>query len=418
MKKKFISRVLVALPVVIACLSCAVALEPDFPHYSTEGKSWAQRLPVNTMAVTASVDEPSEEIKAVMDRNSVKWKAGDKIKIFNASNPEGIEFTLEEASDGLTVGTFMGEVLSGAGPFYAVYPSCVAGSINGEGVDIVVPQEQELVSGSFGSNANIAFAKVEDLSQRIPFRNVLGAVKVSVSSNISATCVRMETKADEPLWGPATVSMAGEIPSLTFTDAQPSRQIVEASGNATGKDFYVMVPPGTLADGFLLQITDGWNDTMLKSASTSESMRVVRNGVVPLPALEFAPQLQSAFLSLTPALPTNLIYGYYDGIEAGGTLVPCFTFSKATGYYASKAEAGESRTFRMQDFSAGKMYQFVVPADLALGGIYDTITVESVVGTEYTEPTTVTFRLVQKTDEAGWFVSEDYSKGFIISLED
>jgi len=40
------------------------------------------------------------------------------------------------------------------------------------------------------------------------------------------------------------------------------------------------------------------------------------------------------------------------------------------------------------------------------------------VGTEYTTPTPVTFRLVQKTDEAGWFVSEDYSKGFIISLED
>ena len=418
MKKKFIPRGLVALSVVTACVSCAVALESDFPHYSTGGKSWAKRLPVNTMAVTASVEEPSNETNAVMDRSMVKWKAGDKIKIFNASNPEGMEFTLDEACDGLTAGTFMGEVLSGTGPFYAVYPSCVAGSLNGEEVDIVVPQEQELASGSFGNHANIAFAKVEDLSQKFPFSNVLGAVKVSLSSNISATCVRIETKADEPLWGAATVSMAGDIPSLTFTDTQPSRQIVEASGKATGKDFYVMAPPGTLADGFLIQITDGWNDTMIKSASASEDQRVVRSGVVPLPTLEFAPQVQSAFLSLTPAFPTNLIYGYYDGIEAGGTLVPYFTFSKATGYYASKAEAGESRTFRMQDFSAGKMYQFVVPANLALGGIYDTITVESVVGTEYTAPTPVTFRLVQKTDEAGWFVSEDYSKGFIISLED
>ena len=414
MKKKFIPRALAALPVILTCVSCAVAMEPDFSHYSTRGRSWAQRLPVNTMAVTASVEQPSDGTNT----GTVKWKAGDKIRIFNTTNPEGVEFTLEEACDGLTVGTFMGEVLSGTGPFYAVYPSCVAGSLNGEEVDIVVPQKQELVSGSFGNGANIAFAKVEDLSQKFPFRNVLGAVKVSLSSHIGAACVRIETKADEALWGPATVCMAGDIPSLTFTKPQPSRQIVEASGNATGKDFYVMAPPGTLADGFILQVSDGWNDTMFKSASASENNRVVRSGVVPLPALEFAPQVQSAFLSLTPALPTNLIYGYYDGIGAGGTLVPYFTFSKATGYYANITEAGESRTFRMQDFSAGKMYQFVVPARLALGGSYDTITVESVVGSEYTAPTPFTFRLVQKTDEAGWFVSEDYSKGFIISLED
>ena len=275
MKKKFISRVLAALPVAMACVSCAVALEPDFPHYSTRGRNWAQRLPANTMAVTASVEQPSDGTNT----GTVKWKAGDKIRIFNTTNPEGVEFTLEEACDGLTVGTFMGEVLSGAGPFYAVYPSCVAGSLNGEEVDIVVPQKQELVSGSFGNPANIAFAKVEDLSQKFPFRNVLGAVKVSLSSHIGAACVRIETKADESLWGPATVCMAGGIPSLTFTKPQPSRQIVEASGNATGKDFYVMVPPGTLADGFILQVSDGWNDTMLQSASASENNRVVRFGV-------------------------------------------------------------------------------------------------------------------------------------------
>ncbi len=85
MKKKFIPRALAALPVILACVSCAVALEPDFSHYSTRGRNWAQRLPVNTMAVTASVERPSDGTNT----GTVNWKAEEKIKIFNTRNPEG-----------------------------------------------------------------------------------------------------------------------------------------------------------------------------------------------------------------------------------------------------------------------------------------------------------------------------------------
>lgn len=409
MRKNILPRALWVLPVLMTCMACAVALETD---YEVE-KSFTKRSSLDkTFVISASVEESADETKTQLSGTDVVWKTGDKIRIFDASHLEGVEYTLNEG-DGQKTATFTGGELAASGPYYAVYPSSVGGALNGESVTFNIPNTQALAAGTFGDKANIAFAKVADKADAFKFKNVLGAVKIQLSTNTTVTDVRIETKGtDEVLWGEATVGMndGGEPVISNLTNTAYDKQIVTASGSASGKVFYVMVPPGTLASGFVVYIKDNASKAMVKSAAASAANKVARSTITPMPEFTYEAQLQSAFLALK-----ELPFGYFGGINPGGTL-STFVFDKTTGQYARKV--GEStRTFRIQDFSAGKMYEFVTPKTLELDTAYE-VSVESVVGSTYTAPASTTFKLVQKTANAGWFVSSDNTKGFIISLED
>ena len=408
MKKQNSFRALWALPVLALCMACGV-IEKDYDA----GKSWAERGG-KTIVITASVEDPTDATKTLLDGSHVVWKTGDKIKVFDANHPSGVEFSLVSTFDGQRVASFAGSEMAATGPYYAVYPASAAGTFDGTGVSITLPQNQTLSAGSFGNGANIAVASTGDLMQGFSFKNVLGAVKVSLSSSIDATGVRIETKGDEALWGQATVSMASGVPSLTISNPDPTRQIVEATGAANGSEFYVMLPPDALAAGYVVQVTNNEKNTTWKASQASENTKVVRAGILSIPTFAYEARIKSSFFNLSPEAGC-LVYGYYSGINAGGNWQP-FVFSKATGYYAHKEDAA-SRTFRVQDFAAVKMYQVVIPAGIELGESSDAITVESVIGSTYTEPTAGAFTLVQKTADAGWFVSADNTTGFVLLLE-
>lgn len=403
MRKNILPRALWALPVLMTCMACAVALETD---YEVE-KSFTKRSSLGrTVAITASVEVPNDETKTALSGSTVVWKEGDVIKVFDSVGGSE-DFTLDPACDGLTTGTFTGSAL-GTGPYYAVYPADVAQSLSGTSVVINIPNTQTLAAGTFGNGANIAFATADNLTDAFSFKNVLGAVKIQLSSSITATSVRIETKGTELLWGRATVGMSGGVPAISsLTNTAYDKQIVTASGSATGTAFYVMVPPGALASGFIVHVMDNASKAMVKTATAAT---MTRSAITPMPEFEYAGQFQSAFLTLA-AFP----FGYFSGINPGGTL-SSFVFNKSTSQFANKVES-TTRTFRVQDFTAGKMYQFVAPATLELGSQYS-VSVESVVGSTYTAPASTDFKLVQKTANAGWFVSSDNTKGFIISLED
>ncbi len=404
MRKNILPRVLWALPVLMTCMACAVALETD---YEVE-KSFTKRSSLGkTVAITASVEVPNDETKTALSGASVVWKKGDVIKIFDSTGASA-EFTLDDSCDGLTSGTFTGSAL-GTGPYYAVYPATVAQSLSGTGTSVVIdiPNTQTLAAGTFGDKANIAFATADNLSNVFSFKNVLGAVKIQLTNSTTVTDVRIETKkGTELLWGTATVGMSGGVPAISsLTNTAYDKQIVTASGSATGTAFYVMVPPGALASGFVVHVMDNASKAMVK---TADAATVTRSAITPMLAFEYTVQFQSAFLDLSP-----LPFGYFSGINPGGT-PSSFVFNKSTSQFANKVES-TTRTFRVQDFTAGKMYQFVAPATLELGCQYS-VSVESVVGSTYTAPASTTFTLVQKTANAGWFVSSDNTKGLIISL--
>ena len=406
MNRKTLARVLVTLSVTMACVACRVAMETDFQNAYVPS---SRHSVVSQMVLVATQETPEGDTKTALSGSQVVWNSGNQIKVFNAANPNGKVFTLTSGV-GQTTGEFSGELLSGNGPFYAVYPASVAGTLSDGKVSITIPQGQELTAGSFGNNANISMAQTDNLTDALHFKNVLGAVCIQVTSSILAKRVRIQTKADEPLWGCATVQMVEGVPALTLAPGTEDNQIVEAAtaGSASGTAFYLMLPPGTLASGFVAQVAAG-EKAMLKEAPAAENNKIVRSGIVAMPGFEYAGQVPASFLNIS-ATP----FGYWSSFSSS----PAFTFSKATSQYACKVTANTNRTFRMQDFSAGKMYSFVLPYTLVLGESYP-VNIESVEGSTYTAAASAgTFRLVQKTGNAGWFVNEDNTKGFIILLED
>ena len=408
MSKKLLIRVLCALTVMMASVACRVAMETDLQNAYVQS---SRRSVVSQMVLVATQEAPEGETKTALDGSAVLWSSEDQIKVFSATHSNGVLFTLKDESAGQAMGEFSGDDISGdTGPFYAVYPASVAGTLTGETVSINIPQGQTLTSGSFGKGANVAMAKADNLSDGLRFKNVLGAVCIQLSSSIDAARIRIQTKGTEALWGSGTVQMVGDLPSLSLNAGTVDNQIVEAAGTASGTAFYLMLPPDALASGFITQVAVGDN-AMLKEAPASAQNKIARSGIVNMPEFAFANQVPASFLDISAAP-----FGYWA--DFGSTA--SFAFAKATSHYATKVDGTTSRTFRMQDFSTGKMYSFVLPYTLALGldGSY-AATLESVVGSTYTAPTDAgNFRLVQRTGNAAWFVNGDNTKGFIISLED
>lgn len=410
MKNKLLIRALSALSVTMAFTACRVALETDLQNAY---ESTTRRSVGSQMVLAATLEAPEGETKTSLNSSQVLWTAGDQIEVFYAGGYHAT-YTLQASSAGKAEGLFecsSEPPLLQDGTCYAVYPASAAVSISGSNISINIPQAQTLTAGTFGNGANIAVAKAEHIGDVLHFKNVLGAVCIQLSSSITATRVRIQTKGAEYLCGSGTVNMSGDVPSLSIATGTTDNQIVEATGSATGTAFYLMLPPDALASGFITQVAVG-NNAMLKEAPVSASNKITRSGIVAMPDFAFESQVPSSFLNIS-AIP----FGYWGAISSD----PTFAFNKATSQYATKVGTS-NRTFRMQDFSTQKMYSIFLPKAPALGlGVDDsfTVTLESVVGSTYTAPADAgTFRLVQKTSNAGWFVSSDNTKGFIIPLED
>ena len=409
MSNKNLIRAFAALSIVTACTACRVALETDFKN-PYDGS--VRRSSVSQMVLVAVQETPEGETKTTLSGSQVLWSAGDQIKVFNAATPEGVILTLKAEDAGQAVGEFAGDAILGDGPFYAVYPAGAAGTFSAGAVSITIPQAQTLAAGSFGNGANISMAKADNLSDALQFKNVLGAVCIQLGSSIDATRIRIQTKGTEPLWGSGTVQMAGDVPSLTLNPGTTDNQIVEAVGTASGTAFYLMLPPDALASGFITQVAVGSN-AMLKEAPASESNKITRSGIVAMPEFAYENQIHTNFLNITP-----LPFGYYSGVGQDMSYQTLFGFDKATSQYATTVLENTSRTFRLQDFSTHTMYSFVLPYTLELGGVYSA-TMESILTSTYLSPADQgSFRLVQKTSDAAWFISQDNAFGFIIPLED
>ena len=419
MRKNSIIRALAALSALLALAACSATLESE---WQARESHFAGRTPATgkTITITATFEAaPGESTKTSLNGSmQVLWQANDKIKVFNSANPGGVEFTLEEASAGSNVGVFSGLALTGDGPYYAVYPASVAGTLNEGSVSLTLPQTQVLTADSFGRGANVSLAKVDELSDPLRFMNVLGAVSFTLTADTDVTAIRVQTLGEEALWGAGSVIMADYgAPALTMTadkndSVTDDDRLIFLEGTATGKTFYLMLPPWVLTEGFFVQVVSG-SSAMVQSGAAELSNMVVRSEIRAMPAFTFSGNVQAAFMN--PAAPV----GYYGSVQPGGTATS-FTFNKASCQYASKVVDGNQRYFRIQSMSAGKMYSITVPQTLTLGETVSA-TQESIDGSTQTSPASASYVVIQKARGAAWLIESTTAaqkKGFIVLMED
>ncbi len=232
---------------------------------------------------TASIEQQSGSARTMLnpDNGQILWTAGDQIVIGN-DNGETAIFSLQ-SGEGMTEGSFgtSGE-FNTVGPFIAAYPSTA--EIEGDVVTFNLPATQTIgETGTFANGANPMVTCSDD--KNLQFKNLCGGLGIrlkGVGAHVSA--VRITSKnTDEKLWGAYEVSnCAADEPTLTVASGNQGTNIITLNCDVTlttvAKTFFVMLPPGTLANGFTMEVLDG-NEVLTTKETTTDIALVERNSV-------------------------------------------------------------------------------------------------------------------------------------------
>ena len=230
---------------------------------------------------TATTEHQGGRTSLDPNNGNINWTAGDRIVIAN-DNDETAIFSLR-SGEGTTEGGFStADDFNTVGPFVAAYPE--AATIANEVVTFNLPATQAMgETGTFANGSNPMVACSDD--KNLQFKNLCGGLGIrlkGVGAHVSA--VRITSKnITEKLWGAFEVSnCAANEPTLTEASGNQGTNVVTLTCDVTlttaAKTFFVMLPPGTLANGFTMEVLDG--DEVLSTKETDSDVALVeRNNV-------------------------------------------------------------------------------------------------------------------------------------------
>ncbi len=230
----------------------------------------------------------------------VRWNEGDHITIFerNTYNQE-FEF-LGDTGD--TAGDFDPVESSGYhssgdiedGHVYAIYPYEKKNKCDYDGkLTVTFPSTQHYKKDSFGVGANVMVAKTNTLDLR--FMHVGGYRTFKLyGEGVSVSSVRIESDGPEYLSGRTDVVIGEDgKPAVSFIESTSNSKSVElvcdtpvALGATASEavEFWFVLPPGTLTQGFTVTITDINGNEFTKS--TSNSIEIKSGVKKSMPAFE------------------------------------------------------------------------------------------------------------------------------------
>lgn len=405
MKKRTLITLASAAVLALAMASCQRVEEASFREERPDAS--AQGRLVGQIVISASLDQDEVSKTALASGGKVVWQEGDKIKVFNAANPSGVEYTLEKSSAGTVKGKFTGNAISGNGPFYAVYPASSAVRLADSILSVSLPAEQDHASGSFGAGASLAVASAPSISS-IDFRNVLGAVSIKYSGSKNLRGITLQPASGEALSGSGTVSFTDGEPVLTM-DSSAQSSVSLSCGGSQDRQFYMMVPPGVFGGGFSVILEDTDGNFMIKSAKASASNVVDRSTILSMPSLSYSAQYKGGFLKAEA-------FGLYSNTGASqGSLDSSKAFDYESDQLSVASVQGGTRTTRVQNWEDGFVFSITVPYSISVGGVYDA-TLDSM-GEGGRSTKSQKWTVVKKDASTAWLVNSS-GQGFIISLED
>lgn len=414
---KRINRLLgAALLAVALVMGCARTTELE-PGQKTSQPEKTVSVP-DSITFTAVLENGTRTLLGTDEK--VLWSTGDQIRVFNKSNASGEVFTLKNGQ-GTPTGTFEGPNI-GSGPFRAVYPaSIVATGSQYDNISISIPSSQSYAAGSFGAGANISVGQADQLDN-ILFRNVMGVLSLTLTGTATIGSICIQSYVQETLSGTATLSNLGEEagPMLTFGKGQTaesfSRLTLDCGTNgipltSTGTTFHLAVPAGALGSGYQIEVYDTDEKVMVRYAKASEDNAIVRNYIVSMPELEYAPDYKAAFLQ-------SEAIGAFSGTSAGSSenMQSLCTYNENQSQYAYKNTA-ESRYLRLQDWDSGYALGLTMPYTLNPGKKYNvTLNQADGLNLSTTQPPFTKMRVVKKSEGKVWLQDATSGIGFILML--
>lgn len=201
--------------------------------------------------------------RTVMEDGKVKWQAGDEIVLFDATSSARF-IALAGGTSTMFVLKDGEKALNKNGTYTAFYP---ADSYDVANRTITVKQVQKAVAGSFDPQAALCMATVTD-REYATFSNMCSLLKINVPQvaiDGGAKAMNFSTPSYSVVGG-GTLAMDG-----TLNWNQTIKNFRLEGTFEYGKDYYLVIPPQTIEEGFTLAMNDGNNATVKNCARTKAS---------------------------------------------------------------------------------------------------------------------------------------------------
>ena len=274
--------------------------------------------------------------------NEVHWTEGDKIALWDRTAMQ--EFTATTISG--SNATFTGTATPSA-KYTAFYPLIAVESMNATSVNFNLPAEQTAKAGTFANQLAPSLAKATGGSTNLEFNNLCALVKFTVPAEMAGEGIftLVGGKATEPLAGKLTCNTADG--TLTATEA--ATRITLKGDFESGKAYYFVVMPGTLANGFSLLYEDSKSKLYRKATGNSVTLQaghILNLG--PLALTGFEPAVTTGMMADDSSLGTRNADGTttltilgFEGVSASTTLTinsAGMTTLAGIGHFASLKE--------------------------------------------------------------------------------
>lgn len=353
--------------------------------------------------ITATLE--SSETKTALDGLNIVWQTGDKIKVFNEANPGGKTYTLV-GTGGSSTGTFSSDdPITGSGTYYAVYPADIV-SGNLPTIIVNVPGTQTYAEGTFGAGANIAAAANNSL-ENLQFHNMCGILKLTIQGSKTIKKINLYTRGDDVFQGAVTVSNPLN-PSLvypTFNETNGTVSLDCGSGVSlgSGKDFYFVLPIGSMLAGFQAEIIDSEGMAMIKNAPADSKNEITRSQIRPMPEFTYEQQYNSNFLTSTSEAS---VWTNVKTANMSLTAVQQHTALDG-GQYSLMDTIATLHTQRFQNWATGYSVSMTVKNTMTLSADNVQVTVTKQGASSVETPTNLPVKVIKQFGGRNWVVAKD-----------
>lgn len=213
----------------------------------------------------------------------LRWHAKDQITLFVGSTLNKQYQFDGETGDNAGYFSDISTPAFGAGNavdrHYAVYPYDSSIKLSEEGaLTVTFPKEQRYAEGSFGRGANLMVATTANTSDyNLIFRNVGSYLRLRLwGDNQTIKSIMVTSLGEEAIAGKATVTpqynadptcvMTGREKSVTLTCEQ---SVKVSSSEDAPTEFWIVLPPVTLAQGFTVEVCNESGGTQLFNVDKS-----------------------------------------------------------------------------------------------------------------------------------------------------
>lgn len=237
--------------------------------------------------MTFTADGPQTRTQLAAS-NKVYWVEYDEIALWDGSGAYQ-KLMVDAASIDGSKATFSGPAIPGA-DYTAFYPLIAVESMNATSVTFNLPAEQTAVAGTFANQLAPALARATGGSTNLVFDNLCALVKFTAGADMAGegTLTLVGGNATEILAGKYWLEYTTGNQSPGF---EPTNRVTLKGTFEAGKDYYFVVLPGTLPNGFSLLYDDGKGKLYRKATGKSTELqagRILNLGTLSLTGFEKA----------------------------------------------------------------------------------------------------------------------------------